>query len=597
MKARYITYILRLLATMSLLWTAAAHGQTITVKAPKIVEEGELFHISYTINVRPGDSFKVSSVDGLQASGRPQTSSSNSIQIINGTTKAEYTYTEIHQFRPTKKGVFKIPVATVVINGKTISSKKQEIEVVAASNTAQRQQQSTADPTPSGAGADVFARVYTNKQTAYIGEPIYVSIKLYTQKNFNINTHTFPDFTGFYKKIIEQPQELKFEREVIDGKEYYSVLFQRLVIFPQKSGTLKITPFKLDCNVITQVGNGFWNMYNKQERRIIESKPVAIKVLPFPQGKTADFGGAVGEFSISAKTDFQTIPANEAITYTFTIQGMGNLALLQKPTIDFPKDFEIYEPKIIDSYATTTQGDKGSKTFEYVIIPRHEGSFTIPEVRMQVFNPTSKTYKTIVAEAIPIEVTKGSATTNVTSQFGANKEQITYSADDFRYIYTSDIDVEKNSSYIITKPWYNLIYLILLVGTGIYIFVARKRIELYSNTTLLRQKQASKVSKTYLKQAREFLNQGNDSAYYEAVSKALLGYLSNKLSIPMTTFTIETIAETLKQKQVPESIVHQCMEIIQQCDMARYAPIQGIEGKELLFTKTADVIQGIEQNV
>jgi len=583
----------------------SAIGQTITVQAPKVVEEGEFVHITYSINVRPGDNFKVSTVDGLQASGRPQTSTSNSIQIINGKTTSEYTYSETHQFRAIRKGVFKIPIASVVIDGKTISSKTQEIEVVAASsnNSAQRQssgaaaQQAYQDPTPSSAGTDVFARVYTNKQTAYIGEPIYVSIKLYTQKNFNINTHTFPEFTGFYKKIIEQPQELKFEREVIDGKEYYSVLFQRLVLFPQKSGKLTIIPFKLDCNVITQVGNSFWNMYNKQERRIIESKPVYIQVLPFPQGKTSDFNGAVGEFSITAKTDVQTIPANEAITYKFTIQGIGNLALLQKPTIDFPKDFEVYEPKIIDSYTTTTMGDKGSKTFEYVVIPRHEGNFTIPQVVMQVFNTETKTFKTITADAIQIAVTKGAVTNQVTTNFGTNKEQIQYSADDFRYIYTDDLQLHSISSYVIINPWFNGLFVILVLGAAVYIFVARKRIELYSNVTLLKQKQAAKVSKAYLKQAREFLNQGNDAAYYEAISKALFGYIGNKLSIPMTDFTVETIADTLHKKQVPEIIIQTCIEIVNQCEMARYAPIQSIEDKEQLFTKTSQVIQGIEQNV
>lgn len=598
------TYVSRfvLLGTI-LVCSAVVFGQSITVKAPKVVEEGEYFHITYSINVRPGDNFKVSSVDGLQASGRPQTSSSNSIQIINGKTTSEYTYSEIHQFRPTRKGVFSIPIASVVINGKTIRSKSQEIEVVGSNSTAQRQQSAgsgasqSQDPTPSGAGADVFARVYVNTQRVYIGEPIYVSIKLFTQKNFNINSHTFPDYTGFYKKIIEQPQELKFEREVIDGKEYYSVLFQRLVLFPQKSGNLKITPFKLDCNVITQVGNSFWNMYNKQERRVIESKPVTITVLPFPQGKTEAFTGAVGDFTISSKTDVQSIPANEAITYKFTIQGIGNLALLQKPTIEFPKDFEVYEPKIIDSYTTTTQGDKGSRTFEYVVIPRHEGEFSIPQVTMQVFNPHTKSYKTITAQAIPIHVSKGSATPTVSANFGANKEQIQYSADDFRYIYTDDFDIHRISSYLVAQPWFIGMYAIIIIAAAVYIIVARKRIELYSNTSLLRQKQAAKVSKTYLKQAREFLNQGNDSAYYEAVSKALLGYLSHKLTIPMMQFTTDTIAETLQQKHVPSEIITACTHIVEQCEMARYAPKQTIEGKELLFTKTAEIIQGIEQNV
>ena len=367
--------------------SALAQDISISVSAPKVAVEGELFHVRYSINTDPGNQFSIETCDEIQASGRPQTGSSSSISIVNGNVTKNYTYTETRQFRATKKGTFPIPVASVKIDGKTYRSKAQTIEVVdnqTAANAAQQTQQnmrqsqgnqgysSQDEPKAETASNDVFARVFVNKSTAYIGEPILATIKLYTNKDISgINDHSLPDFNGFFKRVLEQPQKLEYKEENINGQQYYSILFQRVVIYPQKDGKLTISPFKVDCDVISGYSSGgFWGFpQRKIDRRVIESKPTTITVKPFPAGKSTDFSGAVGNFSISAKTDVETIPANEAFSLKVTIKGEGNFSLLTKPNITFPQDFEVYDPKITDNFSISTTGDKGSKTFEYVILP------------------------------------------------------------------------------------------------------------------------------------------------------------------------------------------------------------------------------------
>jgi len=374
-----------------------AQDIAISVSAPRVVEEGGIFNVRYSINTDPGNMFSVETCKEIEASGRPQTGTSSSISIINGKMSQSQTYTETRQFRATQKGTFPVPIASVKIDGKTYRSKSMTIEVVdrTTASSQQNQQQSyqnyqqsqnTQEPKATSASGEMFARIFVNKTTAYIGEPILATIKLYTQKDITgINDNSYPDFNGFYKRVLEQPQQLEYKDETIDGQHYYSILFQRVVLYPQKDGKLTISPFKVNCDVVAgYTSAGFWGFSQRKiERRQIESKPVTITIKPFPAGKTNDFTGAVGDFSISAKSNVSTIPANEAFSLKITIKGEGNFSLLTKPNIEFPKDFEVYDPKITENYSTTSTGDQGSKTFEYVIMPRREGDFKIPSVVMQ----------------------------------------------------------------------------------------------------------------------------------------------------------------------------------------------------------------------
>ena len=587
---------------------------TISVSAPKVAVEGELFHVRYSINTDPGNQFSIETCDEIQASGRPQTSSSSSISIVNGNITKNYTYTETRQFRATKKGTFPIPIASVKIDGKTYRSKAQNIEVVdntTAANAAQQTQQNMRqnqgyqnqnrvqdDPQPETASNDVFARVFVNKSTAYIGEPILATIKLYTNKDITgINDHSLPDFNGFFKRVLEQPQKLEYKEESINGQQYYSILFQRVVIYPQKDGKLTITPFKVDCNVLTgYTSGGFWGFSQRKiDRRVIESKPITITVRPFPAGKSANFTGAVGNFSISAKTDVTTIPANEAFSLKVTVKGEGNFSLLTKPNITFPQDFEVYDPKVTDNFSTTTTGDKGSKTFEYVILPRREGNFTIPAIEMQYFNAETKSYKTISTDEIQITVTKGTNNGGVVSNYTQTTKEDVQFGNDIHFIKTGDLQLRKNTGYFFRSTTYWIVNLLIALGMIGFILVRRKQIELRSDVSGMKMRGANKESQKRLKTARKYLESNEDALYYEEVAKALWGYVADKFTIEQVDLTTDKIKERLLERNIDESLIDKLIQVLQRCEFARFAPTADVKGKEELFTEAGNVIQEFEQ--
>ncbi len=595
-----------------LLSSVFAQDITITVSAPKVVEEGALFHVRYSINTEPGNMFSIETCNEIQASGRPQTGSSSSISIVNGQVSKSHTYTETRQFRALKKGTYPIPVATVKIDGKTYSSKSQSVEVVDRSSgvASQNNQQSssntysggqavpTDEPKPTSASDEVFARVFVNKTSAYIGEPILATIKLYTQKDIaGLNDYTLPDFNGFFKRVLEQPQKLDYKEEVIDGKQYYSILFQRVVIFPQKEGKMTISPFKVNCDIVSgYVSTGFWGFgQRKIESKKLESKPVTITVKPFPAGKDASFTGAVGKMSLSATTDVNTIPANEAFAFKVVVKGEGNLSLLPKPVIAFPQDFEVYDPKTVDNFSITSTGDKGSKTFEYVVIPRHEGSFEIPSVKMQVFNPETKTYSMLSTDPITISVTKGTNSGGVVSNYTpVTKEDVQFS-NDIQFIKTGDLQLEKKQSFFFRSSTYWLLMLLSVVATIIVILFMRRQISMQSDVSRMKNKRANKESQKRLKTARKYLDENNIGLFYDEIAKALWGYIGDKFTLEQIDLTTDKIKETLMQKGIEDSLIEELIQVIHQCEFARFAPSSSAEGREQLFLQAAEVIQKFEQ--
>ncbi|MCQ2959691.1 MAG: BatD family protein [Bacteroidales bacterium] len=602
---------------LSLVFNIFAQDISISVSAPKVVEEGTLFHVRYSINTDPGNQFSIETCEEIQASGRPQTGSSSSISIVNGNVSKNYTYTETRQFRATKKGTFPLPVATIKIDGKTYKSKVQNIEVVdntaaanAAAQTQQQmrqqnngsniQQQTHNDPKPETASDDMFARVFVNKSSAYIGEPILATIKLYTQKDITgINDNVLPDFNGFFKRVLEQPQKLEYQEENINGKVYYSILFQRVVIYPQKDGKLTISPFKVDCNVITgMTSGGFWGFPQRQiDRRIIESKPVSITVKPFPAGKSADFSGAVGNFSITAKTDVSTIPANEAFSLKVTVKGEGNFSLLTKPNIAFHQDFEVYDPKITDNYSITANGDKGSKTFEYVILPRREGNFVIPSIKLQYFDVNAKTYKTISTDEIQITVTKGTNNSSVVSNYTPTTKEDVQFGSDIHFIKTGDLHIANQNNFFFKTTSYWIITILIILSTLLFIIFKRKQIELRNDVSGMKKRGANKESKKRLKTAGKYLESNEDILFYEEIAKALWGYIADKFTIAQVDLTTDKIKERLLEHKIDEQLIDKLIQVLQRCEFARFAPSANTKGKEELYTEASSIIQEFEQKI
>ena len=579
-----------------------------TASAPKVVSVGEQFRLTFTLN-KKADQLLQPDLSVFNVLMGPSSSYSQSTSIVNGkmTRSVSYTYTYILQAK--NPGEFIISSATAKVGKKSFKSQPIKIEVVNGGQKASTQ------TTASGSGnnvvntgvvsnEDLFVRVSVNRKEVYTGEHLTATIKIYSKVNLSgFEDVKFPTFDGFLKSDIETPPLRSLDRENVNGQIYGTGVISRVVLFPQKSGTLMIDPVEIECLVqqrSSKASNSFFDDFfdsYKTVRKSIKSPALKIKVKPLPPGKPANFSGAVGSFKLSASVDKAEVKANEAVTLKVRISGNGNLKLIAPLKVDFPLDFESYDPKISSNLKTDLSGSSGTKTFEYLMIPRFKGDYRISPLAFNYFDPATGKYKTLHSKEFQINVMAGDDDGLNTLVTSPSKEGIKFIGKDIRFIKTSPFKLVRKGETIWGSLWFIGLYIIsLLIFIAVYIF-RRKKLKEESNIELLKNKKANKFAKKRLKLALAQLKTKNSGAFYEAVLKALWGYLSDKLGIPLSGLSRDNAAEELKNKGIDEELVKEMIGLIDQCEFAQYAPSRSDGNMDDIYKQAVKMITKMENKV
>ncbi len=565
---------------------AMADNIQFTMEGPDVVAAGEQFRLSFTLNEN-GSDLQLPDLSNFDVLMGPTTSQSSSIQIINGKTTQSSSFSYMFILRAKKEGKFSIRPASIKVNGKTYESNSLNIQVVkgqpqqAAGQSAQQGNQQQQDETPSGTISkdNLFVHIAVDKTNVSKGEQILATVKLYISQNVPLNGFDevkLPTYEGFWTKEINVPTQVSFTREVYNGKIYQVGILKKTILFPQQLGAIRINPFEITCLVRQRVRkqqgffDDFFDNYRVVKAKVV-SDPVIINVKDLPN-QPANYSGAVGNFSFSGSIDKTNVKSNEAVTLKLNISGSGNLTLINPPKIELPTDFESYEPKTTDKTTTSDKGLSGSIAFEYLFIPRYAGNFTISPVQFVFFNPSSHQFETRSTEAFNIKVVKGKDDQNSSVVSSYSKEDVKMIGKDIRFIKQNKAKFKpKGSSFYGTFEFY-MIYILSLIGFAVFYILNRKKIKESANITLVRNKRANKVALKRLKEAALFLKNNQAEKFYEAVIKALWGYLSDKLSIPVADLSRQKTSSSLLEKEVEPEVVRELMQIIDDCEFARYAP-------------------------
>lgn len=566
---------------------AMADNIEFVMEGPEVVAMGEQFRLGFTLNDR-GTDLQLPDLSNFDVLMGPSTSQSSSIQIINGKTTQSQSFSYIFILRAKKEGKFTIRPASIKVSGKTYESNSLNIEVVKSQSQQQaqsgQQQQSAGqqqDDTPTGniSKDNLFVRVAVDKSSVSKGEQILATVKLYLSQNVPLNGFDdvkLPSYEGFWTKDIEVPTQINFTREVFNGRIYQVGVLKKTILFPQQVGNIRIDPFEISCLVRQRVRqqqsffDDFFDNYRVVKAKVV-SDPVTISVKELP-GQPDGFTGAVGHFSFSGALDKTDGKTNEAMTLKLTVSGNGNLNLINPPKIELPQDFESYEPKTSDKTLASESGMSGSISFEYLFIPRYAGNFTIPAIKFVFFNPNTRQFETKTTEAFNIHIEKGKddGKSSVVSSY--SKEDVKMIGKDIRFIkQNKTVLKQKGSSFYGTVEFY-LVYILSAVAFAVFFVFNRKKIKENENIVLVKNKQANKVALKRLKEASGFLKNNQAEKFYEAVIKALWGYLSDKLSIPVADLNREKASSALLEKGISQEVVAELMKIIDDCEFARYAP-------------------------
>ena len=580
-------------------------GQTLTVNAPSRVTTGENFRLSYTLNTQNGSDFHIGDVpDELEIITGPYTSQQSSIQMVNGHTSSSSSITFTFIICANKAGTYTISPASVRVGGKTVTSESAKITVSGAahnSNGANRMHDDNEDQhqmRPAGSkisGNDLFIKVSANKNRVHEQEPVLLTYKVYTLVDLYQLEGDMPDLTGFHTQEIPLPQQKNYHVENVNGRNYRCVTWSQYVMYPQMTGKLEIPSITFNGTVVQQNRNvdpfeAFFNGGSGyvEVKRSIKAPGITIQVDPLP-ARPANFSGGVGKFNITAQLNKEDVRANDPISLRVIVSGTGNLKLIKQPVVDFPKDFDKYDPKITDKTKLTQNGVEGSMIYDFLAVPRNHGKYTIPPVEFVYYDIGANAYKTVKTQPFEIEVEKGSGSSSSSSDFTSEMKN-----EDIHPIKTGKSRLQDVQGFFFGSTLYWLALIVLLALFIAMLVIFRKRAIDRANITKMRGKNANKVAVKRLKQANRLMQQNKQNEFYDEVLRALWGYVGDKLNMPVEQLSSENISEKLTAANVDADTVSKFVNAIEECEFERYAPGDAAGNMNKTYDAAISAIMNIE---
>ena len=584
-------------------------AQEMTVQAPKQVYVGDNFTVTFIVNDDARD-FRGPNFKGFSLRSGPNAGHQRSMSNINGQWSQSVQTTFSYRLLADVEGNITVGPATCTAGGKSISSQSFTIKVekMSQAQMQQRQQQQqqqqqrrqafdpwAQQPQPASQidGTKLFARASVSNANPYQGEQVIITYKVYTQVPLSqVGIDKLPGNKGFWAEDLSAGKQIKQYEESLNGQRYQVAEIRKGALFAQESGKLTIEP--LDLNVLAMVqaprrrtgtlldlfDDPFFNMAQAVEYPL-HTKPISVNVRKLPAGPD-DFSGAVGSFSVKGGLNLDKVKANEAVSYRLTISGRGNLMLVTPPTPQFPSSFEVYDPQIEDNITKGDNGVSGSRTYEWVLIPRSQGKYTIPAYRFVFFDPSSSQYVTLTVNAQELEVEKGKATVAV-------KDDVQLLNSDINYIHPiTKLSPAKEVS--VTSPIYYILFVLIVILTFVAVKMGQRRQAANQDIAGMRMKRATRMARKRLKKAESFLGSGDTNRFYEEIYRAIWGCLSDKYNIELSQLNRDTVSACLTDKQVPAEQQERIMKVLQDVDFARFAPGDAEAQKQTIYDEALQMI-------
>jgi len=599
-------------------------GQEIefTASVRPVVAVGETFNLIYSLNGQ-GVNFRGPQIRGMNVLSGPNMSTTSSIRSINGRTSMTITYTYTYILQASREGNFPVGSASVTVDGQSYRSNAVTVQVKAGASGTPQQGQTTrpgGQQAPSSGGVqtnpnDVFLKAYVSKANPFEGEGIIVTYKLFTRVPVTqISISKLSSFQGFWSQnLLRDNERFPQYNQTINGEQYVVAEIRKIALYPLKSGKLKIEPLEVEC--VAQIkrqtrqrtgdpffddffNNSFFSSSFATVEKKLASNPLNVNVKALPQAnKPKVFSGAVGSFTFRSEIDKTDLKTNEPVTLKFVVSGKGNIQLIEQLNVTFPPDFEVYDPKIVSDYKTTASGVSGMQSFEYLIIPRKPGEFKIKPVTFSYFDLAKQAYVTLSSPEYVLNVKKGVGESSVMTYTGANKEEIQYIGSDIRHIENQDFEIRVAGSTFFGSWLYILLLVIPFILFVALLIFFKKEAARRRDTRLMKNRKATRVARKRLRKAETFMKGNNQDEFFEEISQALWGYLSDKFGIPRAELSMDSVQETLRHKEVNDEIIEQFISTLNDTEFARFAPGDKTLRMEETYNKAMEIISKIESEL
>lgn len=589
----------------------AAQDVSLTINAPASTVKGARIQLQYILRGGRSENIQIpNEIKGFDVLFGPSVANIISSSNINGKVTSDNNITFTYVLMAKEEGTFTLPAATIDVNGSSYKSKTAQIKVLPPDKNAQptqpgQQPQITTSTSTAGnvSADDAFVRAIFSKTKVKEQEAVVVTFRFYTVLNIrDVGKIQFPEFEGFMTEEFDLPVNRQMTTEHYKGRNYYAIDVKKTLLFPQRSGKMTIPSGTMEIVFEVASGRKVQTFFGPQEvmteaKKTLRTSPVTVDVSPLPiEDKPANFSGAVGNFTFTPSITTQSLKANDAVTIKLNISGTGNLKLIKNPEIKFPKDFETYDAVVNNDFRLTENGLSGTKTIEYMFIPRYPGKFTIPPIEFSYFDTRTNSYKTVSSPSYDLDVAKDPNAGNNVSTSYSNQRELEIERD-IRYLKSGEYSFKKADDFFFGSLPYASGYLIPLILFIVFVIVYRKQIKANADIALMRTKKANKVATKRLKLAKRYLQTHNKDSFYEEILRAVWGYLSDKLTIPVADLNRENIEAELLRYGVGDDLIRTFIDILDTAEFARYAPSESDKAMDKLYDETVDAIGNMESTI
>jgi len=567
---------------------------------------GEVFQVTFELKDVQGSTPAFPDFSDFQVRGGPNFQ--RSVQMINGQVSQSVSYT--FYLQGTRTGTFTIGSASTAVDGKTLRTEPVKVDIIPArsggSSGAQAQRNDEASRNQNiekQLEEAVFMRAIVSDRKVYQGEQFTVSYKLYERvQTFDLRPEGNPSYEGFWVENIDirnPPPRM----EKVNGKDYRTYVIKKDILFAQRPGKLTIDPLKLSCVVRVQsapqprrsIFDSFFGQYENYKYSFA-SAPVTIDVKPLPTGRPASFSGVVGDLDLDVSLDTTAVETGEPFTLRVNLSGRGNIKKLQEPQLQFPPDFEVYDPNVSESISRSGGVLSGRRGYEYLIIPRNPGEYRLPPVQYSFFNPQTGRYETLSSPEFTVQVTGDpqQMSSSTTPTIAGEKTDLALLGQDIRFIHPGSGDLKPKGSTFLLSWQFWLLYLIPVLAILSLWLVKRRQMQDRRDVAGARRRKAAKMAKKRLGAAQQHLQAGKEKAFYDEVVRAMWGYLGNKFNLGQSEMSRERAAQLLRERGAEDPLIARLNALIDTCEMALFAPSAAPGGMQGTYDQAVELIADLE---
>ena len=585
-----IKYIIAVLFPLFLFINISQAQSFYSQVSSKKVQVGVPFEYSVVFTINTGNYTPPNFKDFDVISGPNQ---SSSYQNVNGVGSQQIIIS--YGLVAKREGKFTIGPSSTMSGSQKLETEAINVEVVKGNvNSNDNETQNTSK----NSSGDLFIKTSANKNKCYVGEQITILQKVYSRSQIvGFQKFSQPTYEGFYSQAQESSSKGQVAIENIDGVSYYTFELFRTIAIANKSGKTILNSIQGDIVIRKQTTakpkNIFEQFFGATSYEDIpintKSKSIAIEILPLPEiGKPESFIGAVGDFNYKVDVTRNELKANDAFNLKMIITGNGNLKLINAPTLKLPDGFESYDPKITES--------NNSKMFDFLIIPRKEGVFTLNNLDFSYFDLNSKKYITKSAKIIKINVLAPAENSNEAKIF-SSQTKIKETENDIRYIKKEDFFLTKSENEFFNSFTHILFIVLPLIALATGLSLRKNHIKNNSNIILVKERKAAKLAKKQLITAEKLMKEQKKDEFYTEILMALTTYLGNKLNIPKAELSKESITKSLQLKNINHSTIQNLTNTIDTSEFAKYAPGSVSGNLQEVYNNTVELIANLEQQI